>query len=84
MTTVHELNRLAHEIAEDAATAEVSAFSMPARGNWLEVDEVDDNQQLERAERYLTARGLLERNRNNPRQVRILKRPRPWAPEGVA
>jgi hypothetical protein len=82
MMTVQELNHLAHEIAEKAARADVSTFSKPAGGNWREV--VGNNQQLERAERYLTARGLLERKHDNWRLVRLLKRPRPWAPESAA
>jgi hypothetical protein len=80
--TIQELNQLAHEIAENAARADLRSFSQPAEGNWLKV--VGNSRQLDRAERYLTARGLLERNHDNPRQLRILKRPRPWAPEGVA
>jgi hypothetical protein len=61
--TIQELNHLAHEIAESAARADLRSFSKPAGGNWREV--VGNNQQLERAERYLTAGGLLERNHDN-------------------
>jgi hypothetical protein len=84
MMSIQELNDLAHRTAEEFALSVIGSHSVPVcngvagGAHWHNLSHVDPGakESADRAELYLDARGMLERHPDNPRLVRILKRPR--------
>lgn len=67
---IEKLNELAHQIAYDATSGIIECSSYQPVDGWLEIAADEENYADDL--RYLEMRGLLVRNPDNPRLLKIL------------